>query len=354
MMLLRSATQDDLGAIYQLAIRGGFGLTTLPADENLLHKRLNWSLESFEKQITHPNGEYYLFVLEDTTTGHVVGTSAIEASTGYDTPFYSYKLTRRTRVSHELNIRTDYDVLNLVNDMQGTSEICTLFLDPEYRVNANGTLLSRSRFLFIADHRHRFSPTIIAEMRGIIDEQGNSPFWDAIASHFFNLPFVKADRLTTSTNKQYIADLMPRNPIYVKLIDPKAQAVIGQPHESTRPAMNILLKEGFRYNNYIDIFDGGPTIEAPREEIRTITASQVLEVKRLSDNVSSKRYLVSNGKLDYRAIICEAVFNSDEKTCILSKKDAEILNIQLGDSVRIAPLKLIDQTIYTREEHDTN
>ena len=193
MMLLRRATQNDLGAIYQLAIRGGFGLTTLPADESLLQKRLDWSLASFETHISSPNGEYYLFVLEDTETGQVVGTSAIEAFTGYDAPFYSYKLTRRTRVSHELNIRTDYDVLNLVNDMQGSSEICTLFLDPEYRVNANGTLLSRSRFLFIADHRARFSPTIIAEMRGIIDDAGNSPFWDAIASHFFNLPFIQAD-----------------------------------------------------------------------------------------------------------------------------------------------------------------
>lgn len=353
MMLLRSAKKQDLKYIYSLAQRSGFGLTTLPADKAILGKRLEWSTESFHKTVTEPNGEYYLFVLEDPESGKVVGTSAVEASVGHDIPFYSYKLSKRTRICHSLNIRTDYEVLSLVNDKQGASEICTLFLDPDYRHSSHGLLLSRSRFLFIANNPLRFAPMVIAEMRGISDEHGRSPFWDAAGSHFFNMSFAEADRLTISTNKQFIADLMPRNPVYVKLLNPEAQKIIGKPHASTVPAMNILLREGFRYNQYVDIFDAGPTIEAPRNSIRTIAASQVMTVKNVSDDVSSQRFLISNTELNFRATICQIIFNEGQKTCILSKKSAELLQVSCGDTVRIAPLKLEDQTIFSKEHHET-
>ena len=119
MMLFRKAHPKDLKSIYKLAKNCGFGLTTLPADKTLLKNRLDWSLESFKKNVTAPDGEYYFFVLEDPSSRKVIGTSAIEAYIGHETPFYSYKLSKRTRVCHDLNIRTDYEVLSLVNDQQG-------------------------------------------------------------------------------------------------------------------------------------------------------------------------------------------------------------------------------------------
>ena len=339
MMLFRRATSKDLPSIHELALESGIGMTTLPKKIELLEKRLNWSSESFEKLVNHPKNEYYLFVLEDTTENKIVGTSAIEAAVGHDAPFYSYKLSQRTRVSNTLNIRTDYDVLSLVNDNQGHSEICTLFLSPEYRKNSNGLLLSRARFLFMAHYPTRFSPIIIAEMRGISDEEGRSPFWDHVMQHFFKMPFPQADQLTLSTNKQYIADLMPRNPIYVALLNSKAQEVIGKPHKSTAPAMRILENEGFRYNNYIDIFDGGPTIEAPIEKIKTISSSQVYTITSLSDEVSSKPYLLANTKLDYRATLGHVIFDKTKASCIISRATAELLQLTKGDCLRLSPLK---------------
>ncbi|WP_133129263.1 arginine N-succinyltransferase [Legionella yabuuchiae] len=351
MMLFRSAKKDDLKDIYDLAQSSGVGLTTLPADKELLSKRLEWSLESFKKTVTDPFNEYYLFVLEDPSQGKVVGTSAIEASVGHDTPFYSYKLSKRTRVCHDLGIRSDYEVLSLVNDKQGASELCTLFLAPDYRHSGNGVLLSRARFLFIAHYPVRFAPIVIAEMRGISDENGLSPFWDAVGSHFFHMSFSKADRLTIATNKQFIADLMPRNPVYVKLLNPKAQEVVGKPHASTVPAMNILLREGFRYSQYVDIFDAGPTIEAPREAIRTGALSRVMTVKNISDDVSSRRYILANTKLDFRASVCQVVFNHEKQSCILSKEASELLQIKCGDTVRIAPLMLEENPNFSEVKH---
>lgn len=336
-MLFRSARDTDLDAIHELAEQSGVGMTTLPKDKALLQKRMHWSTESYNKNVEKPGDEYYLFVLEDQSNKKIVGTSAIEARTGYETPFYSYKVSKRTRVCQTLNIRSDYEVLSLVNDNQGRTEICTLFLEQKYRKNNNGLLLSKGRFLFMGQNPARFTPIVIAEMRGISDEKGFSPFWDNVGQNFFHMPFSEADRLTL-VNKQFIADLMPRNPIYVKLLSKEAQEVIGQPHQSTIPAMNILLHEGFRYNKYVDIFDGGPTIESPLSEIKTISLSRLLKITNISDEVSSTHYLLSNTQIDFRATINFALINNKENTCIISKETAQLLKVKCGEYLRVAPV----------------
>ncbi len=337
-MLFRSAHDTDLDAIHHLAEESGIGITTLSKDKKILAKRLHWSTESFKKSIEKPNNEYYLFVLEDPARKKIIGVSGIESCTGHEAPFYSYKISKRTRICRSLNIRSDYEVLSLVNDNQGRSEICTLFLEPQYRKNKNGLLLSKARFLFIAQHPKRFASTIIAEMRGISDTNGISPFWENVGNHFFHMSFAEADRLTLATDKQFIADLMPRNPIYIKLLSPEAQAVIGQSHPSTQAAMHILLKEGFRYNKYIDIFDGGPTLEVPQLKIKTIELSRVVTIKNISDEVSSPNYLLANTQLDFRATINSALVNKENSTCIISKKTANLLQVQCGNQLRVAPL----------------
>lgn len=339
MMLFRRAYPEDLDAIHQLAQESGIGITTLSKDKQILAQRLAWSCASFAKKPDKAENEFYLFVLIDCEKQRLVGTAAIEAATGYSAPFYSYKLSKRTRICHDLDIRCDYEVLTLVNDNQGKTEICTLYLHPDYRVNGNGFLLSRARFLFIAENRQRFADTIIAEMRGVSDESGQSPFWDHIGAHFFHMPFAEADRLTLSTNKQFIADLMPRNSLYVRLLHEDAQAVIGQPHPSSVAAMKILAHEGFRYNNYIDIFDGGPTIEAPTKDIYTIKNSKITKVTNISDEVSSPQYLLANATLDFHATINRVIING-ANSCIINKATAALLKINVGDNLRIAPLHI--------------
>lgn len=69
---------------------------------------------------------------------------------------------------------------------------------------------------------------------------------------------------------------MPRQPLYTCMLTEQAQAAIGQPHPNTEPALKILREEGFVHKGYIDIFDGGPVIEAPIGSIRTVRDSQAL------------------------------------------------------------------------------
>lgn len=342
MMLFRAAQQTDLEGIHELSKHCGIGITTLPQDRAILHERLTLSSASFYKNVCSPHNEYYLFVLEEPSTRALVGVSAIEALTGSRLPFYSYKLSKQTKVCYSLNIRSDYQTLTLVNDNQGWSELCTLFLEPTFRRDYNGLLLSLARFLFIAHHPNRFSSRIIAEIRGVSDKKGNSPFWESLGRHFFHMSFAEADQLTLSTNKQFIADLIPRNPIYVNLLPAEAQAVIGKPHHSTVAAMNILVREGFHYNHYVDIFDAGPTLNAPIEHIHTIAHNQLLTIKQITEKIKAKRYLLANTRLDFRATMADILIH-EMQTCSIDQETAELLEVKQQDCVRVVPLELVNQ-----------
>jgi arginine N-succinyltransferase len=338
-LLLRSARQTDLSAVYHLAKQRGMGMTSLPYNINQLEQRLAWSESSFQTVLQHPNHEYYWFILEDTDTQHVMGVSAIESFTGQPTPLYSFCRSKHTQQCDSLNIRTDYELLTLVNDNQARSELCTLFLDPLYRKKHNGHLLSRARFLFIANAPQRFTPCIIAEMRGICDDEGRSPFWDSIGQHFFQMTFSEADKLTLATNKHFIADLMPPYPFYINLLSPSAQAVIGKPHNLTQGALKILLREGFQHTRYVDLFDAGPTIEAQRDQIHTVKHSTLVTINTITNNIEQDTPLVmlSNTELDFRATLAHVSINEHDSSCTINQKTAQLLHVTRGSQVRIAP-----------------
>lgn len=335
MILFRNAKESDLQDIYQLTRKNVIGITTIPKNKKLLKARLQWSIDSFNKKIKKPDKEYYLFVLED--EGKVVGISAIEAKIANEMPFYSYKISKRNLISHALNIRCVHQILTLVNDYQDCTELCTLYLNPDYRHAQNGLLLSKGRLLFMAQHPERFEKTVLAELRGYSNEQGKSPFWQQVGRHFFKMTYEQADKLSLETNKQFIADLMGQNPIYVQLLSPKAQSVIGKPHPNALPAMNMLLKEGFTFKNHIDIFDAGPILDAPFSEIKTLALSKVVTIQGVINDLKGSDYLLANTRMLFRACINSALIN-DDNTCLISQETAHLLEVGIGDTLRLAPI----------------
>ena len=130
-------------------------------------------------------------------------------------------------------------------------------------------------------------------MRGVSDENGQSPFWGWLQQHFFSIDFIDADYLSGTGQKDFIAELMPKLPIYVNLLSDEARAVIGQVHEKTRPALRLLEQEGFRCRGYVDIFDAGPTLEVWREQIDAIRRSFTARVQ-ISNHHSAQEYLMAN------------------------------------------------------------
>ena len=337
MKIIRPINRDDYSSLHEIAQESGVGFTSLPVNEVLLKSKIDKSVQSFAKEIAQPEDESYLFVMQELETQEVVGTSGIASSVGLDDAFYHYHLSKVVHASRELNIYNTVDILTLCNDYTGVSEICTLFLRQKARQGLNGRLLSKFRFLFMMEHRSRFAETIIAEMRGINDENGQSPFWQWLEEHFFSIDFPTADYLTGIGQKQFIAELMPKYPIYVSLLSKQAQAVIGQVHEKTKPALQLLEQEGFSCRGYVDIFDAGPTVEANLKHIRSAQASRKMQIKVVNGIKDSvQNFFVINTKIqDFRGV-CTAL-DFDTEHAIIDQQAAVALGVSDGDNIRFAP-----------------
>ncbi len=339
MLYLRPARAEDAAALFALAQRTGGGLTTLPADREVLERRVRWSIDSFAKAPEEAGEDYYLFVAVDAASGAVVGTTGIFARVGLSRPFYSYRLLHLTQVSREPEKVVHTALLQLVNDYAGATELGTLFLDPAWRGGRFGALLSKGRFVFMKAEPRRFSDKVMAEIRGWLDEEGRSPFWEAIGRHFFDMPFLEADRLSGMGNSQFIADLMPKFPIYTNLLPEPARAVIGRPHRDARGAVRLLEEEGFRFAGAVDIFDAGPCYEAPFETIRTLRKTRRVAVERLAPvdaGTGSRRLLGFRCDDGFRLTLARVGVGPDG--IVLPPEVAEILGCRAGDTVFAAPL----------------
>jgi len=337
MMFIRPVERDDLAQLMSLAGKTGGGLTSLPADSATLSARIDRSLMTWQGKL--PRAEQgYVFVLADGDTGKAVGICAIEVAVGLQDPWYNFRVGTQVHASKELNVYNSLPTLSLCNDHTGSSELCTLFLDPDYRNGKNGYLLSKSRFLFMAAFRDRFMQKIVAEMRGISDEQGRSPFWDSVGHRFFSMSFSDADYLSGTGQKAFIAELMPKHPLYIDYLSPEARAVIGQVHPQTAPARAVLEAEGFRFQNYVDIFDGGPTLECDIDRVRAIRKSRSLSavITERIDETLPVCLVANENYQQFRVMLLPADPRSDR--IAVTAEQAEILHYQPGDTLRVVAL----------------
>ncbi len=343
MMLIRPVRLGDIADILLLSGKTGIGLTSLPKDEMHLRTRIERSVATWNGELDKSE-QGYLFVLEDLSQQKVVGVSALEVAVGLSEPWYNFRLGTLVHASKSLNIYKPVPTLFLSNDHTGYSELCTLFLDPDYRHSKNGQLLSKVRFLFMAAFRERFSAKVIAEMRGVSDDNGHSPFWDSLGQHFFGMEFAEADRLTGMGQKSFIAELMPKHPLYTDLLSPQARAVIGEVHPHTAPARSLLETEGLRYQGYVDIFDAGPTLEGEVDQLRAVKESQLLAAAIKPGEIAPDEiaeddvfYLVANEKYaDFRAALVTGPANIEQLT--LDPHTAETLGVVSGAAIRVVPL----------------
>jgi arginine N-succinyltransferase len=267
---IRAARKSDLRAFYNLAKLTGGGFTNLPAEKSTLEAKLERSAAGFGRDGDSPGDDLYIFMLEKVANKQIVGTCQVFGSVGVEYPFYSYLISTLTQKSAELGRTFRNQTLTLTTDLEGASEVGGLFLHPQERAGGLGMLLARSRYLFMKAHRSRFADVVLAELRGVMDEAGNAPFWDALGGRFFGMTFPEADEFNAVHGTQFIADLFPKSPIYVSMLPETARAVIGQPHPTGRAALKMLETEGFVWDSYVDVFDGGPTVTARTDDIRTI------------------------------------------------------------------------------------
>ncbi|ENX17802.1 arginine N-succinyltransferase [Acinetobacter sp. CIP 64.2] len=345
MMIVRHAAHRDLDDIYRLAQRAGesgIGLTSLPPNKDILAERITRTTRTLDG-LAEKCEASYLFVLEDTSIHKIVGVSAIEVAVGLNEPFYNFRVAKQVHASKALNVYKAFDTLFLSNDHTGCSELCTLFLDPEYRKNQNGKFLSKIRFLFIAAFRSFFEERLIAEMRGFSDQNGHSPFWDSLGNLFFNMDFAAADYLSGTGQKVFIAELMPRFPVYVDLLSLEARRVIAEVHPHTLPAAKVLMSEGLKYQGYVDIFDAGPTLEANTADLRAVNESRLLKVSIVEQvETTETHYLVANDQYKDYCVLLMMNKVSESDTLQLTVAQAQALNVNEQDEVRVLALEKME------------
>ena len=338
--IIRPANMDDLQPIYEMAKRTGGGFTNLPPDRKALTAKLERPVAGFSRVEDGDSDDLYVFVLQNTATGEVRGTCQIFGNVGQKWPFYSYRIGALTQHSEELGRTFRADILNLSTDLEGTTEVGGLFLHPGERAGGLGMLIARSRYLFIRNHRARFADRTIAELRGVIDEAGGSPFWDGVAGRFFGMSFQEADEFNAKFGNQFIADLMPKHPVYIAMLQESAKSVIGVPHPSGRAAMRMLENEGFAWENYVDIFDGGPTMTARTDQVRSVREAKDAVVSDISDRLGEHKegakMLVSSGCLGSFAAAYGWVLEDGDKV-ILDPDSAKALQLSAGETVTYVP-----------------
>jgi arginine N-succinyltransferase len=129
---------------------------------------------------------------------------------------------------------------------------------------------------------------------------------------------------------------MPKHPIYTAMLPESARAVIGVPHPTGRAAMRMLENEGFEWEKYLDIFDGGPTMTAKTDAIKSIREAEdsrvVAVTDRIGDHVGGDKVLASHGHLgSFRAAF--AWIERREDGIAIDPAGATLLGVEEGDTV---------------------
>lgn len=327
--IVRPAARSDLDRLEDMISRVDPGMLTMPSSREAMAARIERSLSAFARPSSAPQNECYFLVMEE--EGELLGTASIFTNLGVERPFYSYRISRDAKVSPELGVKVELDLLFLVNDYHGDSELGTLFIERKARGGGRGRLLSFARLMLIAADPIRFGPKAMAEIRGYTDPTGRSPFWDAVGSKFFEMEYRKADALSARDHR-FIADLMPRYPIYTSLLPDEARAVIARPHPDAEPAFAMLMAQGFRYNDVVDIFDAGPTVEAFIDHVDTVRESVRIAAAEFINGPRPAAGLAANPGLDRFAVT--QFVDGDDPAAILAR-----IGVGAGEEVMVYRLK---------------
>lgn len=294
--IFRVAQTDDIDAILGFTSQAHNGLTNVPTTYEGVAAQVQETQDTFDKK---EGANRILFVVE--RDGKVLGISAIIMRLGGEVPFYNFKRSRHSGRAANPKLAVDYDTLQITTDFHAYSEVASLFMSPDGRGTGLAKLLSLGRFGYIQNHREDFLNGIMAEILGWVDKDGVSPFWQHLASRFIDMDFDNADKLST-VDKRFIVDLLPALPIMLNLLPPIVTEVTGKPHDSSRPALNMLQSIGFELTDMCDVFDGGPAVRCQTDKTWIARTTTRAEEYRSLENAENCLHFSGKGKYFKAAI----------------------------------------------------
>jgi arginine N-succinyltransferase len=345
MLFVRPGRLADLDALEHMARTAQPVLHSLPHDRRALEARVALSEDSFRAEVDFPGEEFYLFVLEDRASGKLFGTASIVAAAGYAEPFYAFRNDALIHASRELHVNRKIHALTMSHELTGKSRLAGFYVDPALRGDAAAHLLSRARMMYIAANRKRFTPEVFSLLLGVTDENGVSPFWEAVGRKFFGRDFKDIEVESGGRSRTFIAEVMPSYPLYVPLLPEAAQRVLGEPDSKALLAYDIHLEEGFEPDRYVDIFDAGPVLTAQVDRSACVAKNETRTVREaVSKNAGTgaTTYLVASNRAgDFRCVLADLPVERAAGApgdAPLAAAAREALGVQEGDAVRCVPL----------------
>jgi arginine N-succinyltransferase len=337
MHLVRPCTLEDVSGIESLVRDNHARVSSLPRKRARLAERIEQSVRSFEQGLKTAGSEFFLFVLEDTNTGELLGCSGIAMNRDPKRPFYNYRLGELVHASERYDIHTAVSVLHLTHDLSGHTVLCSFAVKPNLLGSPLFHLISRARLMFIRQYEALFSEKIVVEMQGVYGDEGGSAFWDSLGRNFFDMDFASAEYHVATKSRTLLAELMPPHPIYVSLLSPAAQAIIGGCDDTAKDVYRLLSDEGFESSPYIDIFDGGAVLIGRKSELRTCV-SAARKTVRAGKVSTGTHHMLSNAT--FKDFKCGLVQSTDGHGGVvrIDSSALDLLAIKEGDEVFHAAL----------------
>jgi arginine N-succinyltransferase len=337
MLVVRPSTFADLTGIERLLDDTDARVTTLPKERDKLSEKISESDDAFRSALDPDGASSYLFVMEDTESDTLLGTSGIDAQAGNGYPFFNYRLDEVVHASHHLNISSKVPVLFLSHELTGRTLLRSFSIEPTKRDTDAFDLLSRARLMYMATNPERFHQEIIVEIQGIFNDKGECPFWDAVGRKFFDLDFLTADYYCSVKTKTFMSELIPQHPVYVPLLPPEAASNIAQNHPAANRICQLLYREGFHKSKFIDPFDGGPVLKGQLQYTQTYSNIQFKQA-RPSDVIGGMKYLISNQSAQHFRCAIGTLVDGIGDTIRIPLDIAQALNVRDGDTIAYSPL----------------
>ena len=180
MFIIRPVQLKDLDGLESCALTAARGIFNLPKNRELLEQKIRASLQSFSKQVQKPVDELYTFVLEETESRKICGTSGIFSRIGVNEAVYFYLI--------ETVESQDMQVLKPATYSDEPSEICALFLLPDYRKGSWGAFFAKPPIIY------SFPSSPLRKEHFCRNERNHRaitrlPFGKALAVDFLNIEF---------------------------------------------------------------------------------------------------------------------------------------------------------------------
>lgn len=211
--------------------------------------------------LSSSGSETQYLILADSASDLPLACLRLVARQGLDLPRFSYHVGRLVQAAAELGLLRTQTTLLLGNDHNGESELadlaCAPGLPPERQVQAL-TELVQTALRCIQAQPQRFGERLMVELAGPRDEAGRSPFWQGLGAHFYAGDPDAAQAKYGDAWRSHLAALLPRQTLYLALLNDAAQAAMGLVGAAATTAAEALEGCGFSDSQHVRVDDGGP------------------------------------------------------------------------------------------------